>query len=76
MAEGCQWIGPEQDPRQGPINYCSQPVLEDKSYCHLHYWKVFARGTAIAGRRKEREIDSEIEELKAARELDLEVEDV
>lgn len=76
MAEGCMWIGPEQDPRKGPIHYCGQTTLEGKSYCHEHYWRVYARGTAIAGRRKEREIDREIEELKAAQELELEADDV
>lgn len=68
---GCQWIGPDQDPREGPIHYCGKTTLTDKSYCHEHYWQVFARGTSTAGRRKEREIDEEIAELRRLEELEL-----
>ena len=67
---GCQWIGPDQDPRKGPINYCGKPTLEGKSYCHDHYYVVYQKGTAVAGRRKEKAIEKEIEELKRAQELE------
>lgn len=71
MSMGCQWIGPEQDPlRDYPIKYCGCQTLAGKSYCGEHYWKVYARGTAIAGRRNERAIDAEIEELKRLQELE------
>ena len=68
--QGCQYIGPEQDPRKGPIHYCGAKTLQGKSYCGDHYWLVYQRGTAIAGRRKEKAIDQEIEELKKQQELD------
>lgn len=71
---GCQWIGPDQDPRKGPIHYCGKPTLEGKSYCHEHYWRVYARGTSVNGRRKEAAIDAEIAELRRLEELDLEPE--
>ena len=67
---GCQYIGPEQDPRKGPLLYCGAKTLEGKSYCGDHYWKIYQRGTAIAGRRKEKAIDQEIEALKKQQELD------
>jgi hypothetical protein len=51
-------------------------VIEGKSYCHDHYWRVYQKGSAVAGRRKEKVIEQEIEELKRLQELDLEEEDV
>lgn len=67
---GCQYIGPEQDPRRGPVTYCGQRTIEGKSYCHEHYYVVYKKGTAIAGKKKERAIDAEIEELKRQQEID------
>jgi len=66
----CQWIGPEQDPRRGPLQYCGSAVISGKSYCGDHYWLVYKRGTAIAGKKREREIDREIESLKQQQDLD------
>ena len=66
----CQWIGPEQDPRKGPIHYCGSAVLTGKAYCGDHYWLVYKRGTAIAGKKKEKAIDQEIADLKRQQELD------
>jgi hypothetical protein len=45
-------------------------VLQGKSYCGDHYWQVYKRGTAIAGRKREKAIDAEIESLKRQQELD------
>jgi len=36
---GCQWIGPEQDPRDGPVTYCGCKVIPGKAYCPEHYDK-------------------------------------
>lgn len=66
----CQWIGPDQDPRKGPIHYCGSAVISGKAYCGDHYWQVYQRGTAIAGKKKERAIDAEIAALAAAQERD------
>lgn len=75
MSCGCQYLGPEFDPRtwnysEAPTPYCGKPVITGKSYCGDHYYKVYQRGTAIAGRRKEKAIDQEIESLKKQQELD------
>lgn len=68
---GCQYIGPDQDPlRHSPIKYCGAKTLEGKSYCGDHYYVVYQRGTAIAGKKKEKAIDAEIESLKRQQELD------
>lgn len=67
----CQFIGPDQDPlRHSPIKYCGAKVIEGKSYCHDHYYRVYQKGTAIAGRKKERAIEREIAALTAAQEID------
>lgn len=72
---GCQYLGPEFDPRtwdysKGATPYCGKPVIEGKSYCHDHYWRVYQKGTSVNGRRKERAIEQEIEELKKQQEVD------
>jgi len=68
---GCQYIGPDQDPRKHyPIKYCGAKTIEGKSYCGDHYWVVYKKGTAIAGKKKEKMIELEIENLKKQQELD------
>lgn len=65
---GCQYIGPDQDPlKHNPIKYCGGENITGKSYCHDHYWVVYKKGTAIAGKKKEREIESEIAQLELQR---------
>jgi hypothetical protein len=44
--------------------------LEGKSYCADHYYVVYKKGTAIAGRRKEKAIEQEIEDLKRLQEIE------
>ena len=70
MYAGCRYIGPEQDPRKGPVHYCGARTVEGKSYCHDHYWIVYQKGTSVNGRRRERAVEKEIEELKRAQELE------
>ncbi len=67
---GCKYIGPEQDPQKAQLVYCGAKTLQGKSYCGDHYYRVYQRGTAVAGRRKEKAIDQEIAELKKQQELD------
>ena len=70
MAE-CQYIGPEQDPlRDYPLKYCGCKALEGKAYCGEHYWTVYKKGSATAGKRAEKEVEKEIEELKRQQEID------
>jgi len=68
----CQCLGPEYDPRKhrGETPYCGQATIEGKSYCHDHYYVVYQKGSAIAGKRKEKQIENEIEELKRLQEID------
>jgi hypothetical protein len=65
----CQYVGPEQDPRRGSLHYCGAPVLAGKSYCGDHYWVIYKRGTALAGKKKEKAIDAEIADLKRQQEI-------
>jgi hypothetical protein len=63
--DSCQFIGAEQDPwKHWPIKMCGCKTLKGKAYCGEHYWTVYDKGTAIAGKRKAKAIDAEIEELK------------
>ncbi len=68
----CQYLGPEYDPRKhrGPTPYCGAKTIEGKHYCHDHYYVVYQKGTAIAGKRKEKQIENEIEELKRLQEIE------
>ncbi len=68
---GCQYIGPEQDPHKGPLRYCGAKTIEGRSYCHEHYYVVYKKGTSVNGRKKEKEIEKEIAELKRAQELEM-----
>jgi hypothetical protein len=75
--EGCQWMGPEVDPIRdyGRYKCCGQKVVADSAWCADHYWRVYRKGTAIAGKTKAREIDAEIEELKRLEEINAILED-
>lgn len=70
LITSCQYIGPEQDPRKGPITYCGCKTLEGKAYCGEHYYVVYAKGTSVNGKRKERAIEKEIEDLKRQQEIE------
>jgi hypothetical protein len=67
-AKECQWIGAEQV--EWPYIFCGKTSLTGKSYCGEHYHKMYQKGSATAGRRKEKAIDKEIEELKRQQEID------
>lgn len=74
MAE-CQYLGPEFDARtwdyfNKPTPYCGCRTLEGKNYCHEHYYVVYKKGSATGGKRIEREIDREIEQLKRQQEIE------
>lgn len=71
----CTYLGPDFDPRtwdymNKPTPYCGCKTLEGKSYCHEHYYVVYKKGTAFAGKRAEKAIEQEIAELKRQQELD------
>ena len=75
LVRECQWIGPEQDPRKGPVHYCGAQTIDGKSYCHEHYWRVYAKGTSVNGRRRERAIEREIADIKLQQEIEETVND-
>jgi len=68
----CQYLGPEYDPRthRGETPYCGAKTVEGKSYCHEHYYVIYQKGSAPSGRKKEKEIDQELEALKRQQEID------
>ena len=66
----CQYIGKDQDPRKGPVTYCGDKTIEGKSYCHEHYYVIYQRGSAPSGKKKEKAIDAELEQLKRQQEID------
>jgi hypothetical protein len=53
---------------------CGCKPLAGKAYCGDHYWVVYAKGTSVNGKRKERAIEQEIEELKQQQDAELEIE--
>lgn len=68
--EGCQWIGPEQDPlRNYPIKYCGARTVTGKLYCHDHYFRVYQKGTSVNGKRISKLIEKEIEEARLQEEI-------
>ncbi len=69
---GCQYLGPEYDAHRhrGPTPFCGAETIAGKSYCHEHYYVVYKRGTSVNGRRREKEVEKEIAELKRQQELE------
>jgi hypothetical protein len=64
----CQYIGPEQ--RNTPFVMCGAKTIAGKSYCGEHYWVVYKKGSASAGRRNEKAIEKEIADLKHQQEVE------
>ena len=64
----CQYIGPEQTDH--PFTMCGCRVLAGKNYCGDHYWTVYKKGSASAGRRNEKAIDQEIADFKRQQEVE------
>jgi hypothetical protein len=71
--EGCQYIGPEQV--SGPFTMCGCKTLwPGKVYCEEHVWKVYQKGTSKGNKRKLKEIENELAEIKRLQEI-AEIED-
>lgn len=64
----CEYIGSEQ--KEWPFTQCGCKALAGKAYCGDHYWLVYKKGSASAGRRAEKEVDKEIAELKLQQEIE------
>jgi hypothetical protein len=68
--QGCQWVGPEQDPLRAPLVYCGCKTLwPGRSYCEEHVWRVYQKGTAQGMSRKNKAIEKELAELKRLEEI-------
>ena len=64
----CQWIGPEQT--RAPYHYCCRPTFPGKAYCEDHVWLVYNRGTSVGNKRKLKEIEKELAEVKRLEEIE------
>ena len=68
--QGCQWVGPEQDPQVAPLQFCGcLPLWPGRSYCEEHVWRVYQKGTAVGVSRKNKQIEKELAELKRLEEI-------
>lgn len=68
---GCQWVGPEQDPRLAPLQFCGcVPLWPGRNYCEEHVWKIYKKGTAAGMQRKNKQIEKELAEIKRLEEAD------
>ena len=66
MAE-CQYIGPEQT--GPPYTYCGREVFPGKSYCEDHVWVVYKKNTSVGNKKKLKEIERELVEVKRLQEI-------
>jgi hypothetical protein len=62
MSEGCQYIGPDQDPlRDYPVMMCGcKQLWPGRPYCEEHVWKVYQKGTAQGMARKNAQIEKDL----------------
>jgi len=64
----CEYIGPDQ--KEWPYTLCGSKALSGKAYCGEHYWTVYRKGSASAGKRAEKEVEKEIAELALQQEIE------
>ena len=64
----CQYIGAEQ--KSWPFKMCGHKVFPGRSYCEEHIWMVYKKGTDVNGKRKVKEIEKELAELKRIEEIE------
>ena len=66
--EGCQYIGPEQV--SGSYTMCGCKALwPGKAYCEEHVWKVYQKGSSKGNKRKLKEIENELADIKRLQEI-------
>ena len=63
----CQYIGSEQ--KGWPYVPCGHPVFPGKSYCEDHVWIVYQKGTSSGNKRKLKEVERELAEIKRIEEI-------
>ena len=66
--EGCQDIGPEQV--NHPFTMCGCKPFPGRVYCEEHVWIVYKKGTSIGNKRKIKEIEKELAEIKLIEEVE------
>jgi hypothetical protein len=67
--DSCQFIGPEQT--NAPFTMCGRTPFPGRAYCEDHVWKVYKKGTSVGNRRKIKEIERELAEVKQLEDMDL-----
>jgi hypothetical protein len=67
LVTGCQYIGPEQ--KEYPFTMCGCKPFPGRVYCEDHVWVVYQKGTNVNGKRKVKEIEKELAELKRLEEV-------
>ena len=65
---GCQYIGPEQV--EPPYTHCGREVFPGKSYCEDHVWVVYKKNTSVGNKKKLKEIEKELAEIKLIEEVE------
>jgi hypothetical protein len=65
---GCQYIGPEQT--AAPFTVCGRELFPGKSYCEDHVWLVYKKNTNKGNKRKMKEIEKELAEIKRIEEVE------
>jgi hypothetical protein len=65
---GCQYIGPEQS--EAPFTVCGRGLFPGKSYCEDHVWLVYKKNTNKGNKRKMKEIEKELAEIKRIEEVE------
>lgn len=59
-AEGCQWLG-------GQDHICGGKPVAGKWYCTEHYSRMYIKGSALAGKRKAKQLEAELREAELTR---------
>jgi hypothetical protein len=63
----CQYIGPEQ--KEYPYTMCGCKPFPGRVYCEDHIWIVYKKGTSSGNKRKIKEIEKELADLKRLQEI-------
>ena len=63
----CQYIGPEQ--KEYPFTMCGHKTFPGRVYCEEHIWTVYKKGSSSGNKRKVKEIEKELAEIKRLEEI-------
>jgi hypothetical protein len=68
LITGCQYIGPEQ--KMYPYTMCGCKPFPGRVYCEDHIWLVYNKGSGKGNKRKIKEIEKELAEIKRIEEVE------